>query len=175
MNSFDIIPLPTKICSDTLVWTKIAFGLYSTTADYVELCMEYHSEISNLVLLIFSWKDFWRTKISYRILLFAWKMWHNVIPTLVNLKTHHLNYDVIALSVELKTILWTISSFIAILSEQFGSVSTLPSHLIAPNLFLFSIGYDSGFISFYKFKGLECLMKLEDYKSFIAESNNYSI
>lgn len=41
----------------------------------------------------FPWKDYWKSKAPFRLLLFGWKVVNKAIPTKHVLKVHHRNVD----------------------------------------------------------------------------------
>lgn len=89
-------PNPVRDRSDCLVWTHVVTGSFTTAPGYDLLLKSYHPEFSNprSFTHMFSWKDFWRKKAPMRILVFAWKVWHEALPTFSNLNRQHLRCDV---------------------------------------------------------------------------------
>lgn len=87
-------PGPISGVVDVLLWSNIAHGSYTTTARYQMLFYEFHLGLSNNSCSHCSWKNFGKTKVPCKILIFVWQPWYNVILTWSILRRHHLNFVV---------------------------------------------------------------------------------
>lgn len=110
--------------------TLVATELYTTVTGFDLLWQTYHSDSSNTTSLQFPWNDFWKTKAPMRILVNAWKIWHDAISTFSNLNRHHS--DVMSFSLSVAHLMIRLSTLFSVetFPKPFGLVSQFQSELV---------------------------------------------
>lgn len=82
LHAFSVI-MP-SICGleDKVVWCGHVSGEYSVSAGYKWLFSNQNRRLdSDLMISSFPWKDFWKSKVPLRILVFGWRVIRNAVPT----------------------------------------------------------------------------------------------
>lgn len=76
---------------DKLLWTGHASGDYSVSAGYKWLISNgLRIGVSCLRPSVFPWKDYWKGKLPYRVLVFGWRVLNDAIPTKEKLYRYHI-------------------------------------------------------------------------------------
>ncbi|XVF07289.1 hypothetical protein REPUB_Repub06bG0125400 [Reevesia pubescens] len=92
------IPLSTTGSGDTLVWHYDKKGRYNVKSGYrllSSLNQDGVEEVQNQPVIdehIF-WESLWKTEVPHKVKVFAWKLAHGALPTMVNLFKRNIQVD----------------------------------------------------------------------------------
>lgn len=76
---------------DKLICTGHNSGDYSVSAGYKWLMNNsFRDAVNTIGPSAFPWKDYWRSKVSMRVLMFGWKVICDAVPTKDKLQRHHV-------------------------------------------------------------------------------------
>lgn len=91
VNDIEAIDISKLGLPNLLIWSQNVHGVYACTEGYNFLCKDSHDTVPPRIrYLDFPWKDFWKLKVPYKILLFSWELLHDAIPTTETLNWHHI-------------------------------------------------------------------------------------
>lgn len=82
---------------DKLLWSGHSSGNYTVSAGYKWLVSNRPRNPNSRTYLgptSFPWKDFWKSKLPYRVLVFGWKVLCDALPTKDKLQRNHINVGI---------------------------------------------------------------------------------
>lgn len=87
-----ILRTPLSFCNgkDKLYWSISPNGVYSVASGYSWLLSQQVALMSDRNSN-FRWDVFWKVKVPYKLLVFAWRLYNNALPLIHTLRKHHFN------------------------------------------------------------------------------------
>ena len=87
------IPLSKNSVPDKLIWGESVIGNFSVKLAYFKVREYLGKEIDSFEDRTLLWKAIWRAKVIPKVSMFAWRLVHNIIPSVGNLRRRGIQID----------------------------------------------------------------------------------